>query len=122
MKTVKDKELLYSSLYQVSTCHICSFQCTVRSCKCGYCVTTSIPLSKGFNYLFTCIDCFTCSTETVTTANITAKTVAQAFINGWISKFNTMIPTANVTVITPSTPTTVTCSGHQVCFPTCLNL
>ena len=45
------------------------------------------PLSPsgGYSYLLTCIDSFTHWVETLPLTNITADTVAQAFVCGWIS-------------------------------------
>ena len=46
-----------------------------------------LPPSKGYSYLLTCIDCFTHWPEAFPLTNITAESVSQTFVNGWISRF-----------------------------------
>ena len=46
-----------------------------------------LPPSKGFTYLVTCMDCFTRWPEAIPLPDITAPTVAHAFVSGWIARF-----------------------------------
>ena len=45
-----------------------------------------LPPSKGYTYLLTCIDRFT---RSFPLTNITAQSVAEAFMTGWIARFGT---------------------------------
>jgi len=46
-----------------------------------------LPPSQGFRYLLTCVDHFTRWPEAILISEITALTVAQAFITCWITRF-----------------------------------
>lgn len=46
-----------------------------------------LPYSDGFNYALTCIDRFTRWPEVIPATDITAESIAKAFMSGWIAKF-----------------------------------
>lgn len=48
-----------------------------------------LPPSNGYFYLLTCINQFTQWTEAILITNIIAKSTAEAFITGWVSRFGT---------------------------------
>ena len=50
---------------------------------------------QGFTYLLTCVDCFTRWPEVVPLTDITATSVAHAFLTGWIARFG--VPTSITT-------------------------
>ena len=54
-----------------------------------------LPSSNDFSYLLTCIDRFTRGPEAIPLTNITADTVAKAFVGGWIARFG--VPSTVVT-------------------------
>ena len=43
--------------------------------------------SRGFTYILTCVDRFTCWPEAFPITHITADTVSQTFISGWVARF-----------------------------------
>ena len=54
-----------------------------------------LPPCQGFTYLLTCVDCFTRWPEVVPLTDITATSVAHAFLTGWIARFG--VPTSITT-------------------------
>ena len=54
-----------------------------------------LPPSRGYTYLLTCVDRFTRWPEAFPLVDITADSVAQAFVHGWIARFG--VPSTIVT-------------------------
>ena len=46
-----------------------------------------LPLSQGFRYLFTAVDRFTRWPEAIPIVDMTASSVAQSFVSGWVARF-----------------------------------
>ena len=58
-----------------------------------------LPLSKGYNYLLTCIDRFTRWPGAIPIPDSTAPMVAQAFIDRWISRSGNPSQASQQTVV-----------------------
>ena len=54
-----------------------------------------LPPSKGFTYLFMCIDRFTIWPEAIPLTSATTEAIAQSFLNGWSARFG--VPSTIVT-------------------------
>ena len=55
--------------------------------KCIIDLVGPLPTSQGFTYLLTCVDQFTRWPEAVLIKDISAETVAQAFVSSWVARF-----------------------------------
>ena len=49
-----------------------------------------LPILQGYTYLMKCDDRFTYWSEAIPISDSTAKTAAQAFVNGWVPRFSTI--------------------------------
>ena len=46
-----------------------------------------LPPSRGYRYLFTMVDRFSCWPEVISLMDIQAQTIVDAFLSGWVSRF-----------------------------------